>query len=53
MFNQLYKECILIVIQYFETKIEHQDDLDKVYEELTKSVIGEMDKYVRLHDTSK
>ncbi len=33
------------------TNIENQDDLDKGYKELTKHVIGEMRKYLRLLDT--
>ncbi len=53
MSSQLWKECIYRIIQYFETKIENKDDLDNGHEELTKSVIGEMDKYLRLLDTSK
>ncbi len=32
----------------FETKIEHQDHLDKSLGELIKSVIGEMCKYLKL-----
>ncbi len=46
--NNIYR-----IIQYFETNIENHDDLDKGYEELTKSVIGEMDKNLRLPNTSK
>ncbi len=49
----LWKECIYNIIQYLKTNIESQDDLDKGYEELIKSVISEIDKYLRLTYFSK